>query len=187
MVCASIAANGSSSRITAASPLKLAHRDLANQSSHPFRQPHRLRRQRRARSQRGPGGAERAELPPTAEGDQLRHRQRKVTLDRRDLRQVGHSPPQPRSAIHHPASERDDTRYRRKERALAGTVRADNRGQTPRNKLAAHGLQRDPPPIAHGYLAQQDPAVSFHVSDRAKPCPSTICPASRGYGNFFMH
>src|SRR6202040_2663665 len=117
-------------------------------------------------SQRGPRGAECAELAPCAEGDQFRHRKRVLAVDRRQLWQIGQ--PLPRRTIHDPAGEPFHARDRREERALAGPVRPNYGGQAARSELSAHGLQCYSPPIAHRYVAQPDTAVS-------KIMPLPIC------------
>jgi hypothetical protein len=95
-------------------------------------------------------------------------------VDRRKLWQIGQS--LLCGTIHHPTSQAYDPRDGRKERALAGPVRPNNGGQTARSELSAHRLQRYSPPITDGYVAQQDAAVSLHVSDGAKPHPSPSDP-----------
>src|SRR6202011_6049814 len=90
--------------------------------------------------------------------DQLRHRKRVVTVDRGELWQIGQSPP--RRTIHHSAVQSHHARDRCKERALACPVCPNNGGQAAGSELSAHGLQRYSPPIAHGYVAQQDAAIS---------------------------
>src|SRR5271165_6861350 len=159
--------------------LKFAHRDFANRTLQPSSQSHRLRHRRRARTQRGPWGAEGTEFSPPAERDQLRYCERVVAVDRRKLRQIGQS--LPRCTTHHPASQSYHARDRRQERALAGPVSPNNGGQTARNELSANGLQRYSPPKTHGYVAQQNAALSLHVSNGANHSPPhLVCRASQG-------
>ena len=162
VVAASTAANGSSRRMTAASCS--SSRANSARCNSPTESSATLRcsapasptasaaATARARSARLRPGKRRTAA--SRRGDQLRHAQRPVAIERRQLRQKCQTMPPRGWALDGAAGKPREAADRRQQRALAGAVGADHCGQAAGRELAADRFQRHPPPVAHGHLPQ---------------------------------
>ena len=87
-------------------------------------------------------------------------------------------PHAPRS--HAPAGQRHDARNRHQQRALAGAIRANDRGHATGRELAADCLEGKPPSIAYAHVVQHDAAICSLYSAKRNHSPlRPACGAQR--------